>query len=193
MSKQVVIGFDAARERDITNQAAAVSLAFRSLVSVYAEQEVPFSLDVEKALADVSSEVVLGGKRAVSVDKKLELLGINATMLRSQAYALNDACAKFGIEPNQLTESGEIPTKILQAEIKRNCEIVAVGEWAVELAETLNDVAKSMEKWYALMVKGKCNKPSTYAVTQATHNILTAVGDGAYAINPNAFQVYARK
>lgn len=193
MSKQIVIGYNAQAETDITNKANAVSLAFRGLVSAYAEQGVPFSLDVEKALLDVSSEVVLGGKREVSMDKKLDLLGINATMLRSQAHSLDKACFEFGIQADQLTESGEIPTKILQAEIKRNCEIVAVGEWAVELAETLNDVAKSMEKWYALMVREGMNKPNTYSVTTATHDILTAVGDGVYAINPNAFQVYARR
>jgi hypothetical protein len=79
--KTIVIGWNPQAERDITNEANAVSLAFRGLVSAYQEQGVPFSLDVEKALSDVSSEVVLGGSREVSQDKKLELLGINATLL----------------------------------------------------------------------------------------------------------------
>lgn len=192
MKKEIVIGWNRQQETDLTNQAAAVSLAYRRLVAAYQEQEVPFSLDVEQTLLDVSSEVVLGGSREVSMDKKLDLLGINATMLRNQANALNDACTQFGIEANQLTESGEVPSKILKERIKSDCEIVAVGEWAVELAETLNDVAKSMSAFYDLMAKGGCNRPSAYAVTQATHNILYAVGEGVYAINPSAFQIYSR-
>lgn len=190
--KSIVIGWNPQAERDTTNQANAVSLAFRSLVSAYKEQGVEFSLDVEQALLDVSSQVVLGGSREVSQDKKLDLLGINATMLRSQAYALSNACAQFGIEPNQLTESGEVPSKILTAKIKAECEILASGTKGIELAETLNEVGAAMEKFYAFMKAHGMNRPSTFAVTQATHNMLEADGEGTYRINPNAFSLYGR-
>ena len=190
--KTIVIGWNAQAERDITNEANAVSLAFRGLVSAYQEQGVPFSLDVEKALSDVSSEVVLGGSREVSQDKKLELLGINATMLRSQAHSLAKACSEFGIQADQLTESGEVPTKILNAKIKEECEIIAVGDKAVQLAESLNKVIESMEGFYSLMTKNGMNRPNQFSVTQATHNMLEANGEGTYRINPNAFALYSR-
>jgi hypothetical protein len=190
--KSIVIGWNPQAERDIANEANAVSLAFRGLLSAYQEQGVPFSLDVEKALLDVSSEVVLGGSREVSQDKKLELLGINATMLRSQAHALSKACSEFGIQADQLTESGEVPSKILTAKLKAECEILASGEKGIELAETLKDVIDSMEKFYALMVKYGMNRPNQFSVTQATHNMLEADGEGTYRINPNAFALYGR-
>ena len=190
--KTIVIGWNAQAERDITNEANAVSLAFRGLLSAYQEQGVPFSLDVEKALSDVSSEVVLGGSREVSQDKKLELLGINATMLRSQAHSLSKACSEFGIQADQLTESGEVPSKILTAKLKAECEILASGEKGIELAETLKEVSDSMEKFYALMVKYGMNRPNQFSVTQATHNMLEADGEGTYRINPNAFALYGR-
>ena len=190
--KTIVIGWNPQAERDITNQANAVSLAFRGLLSAYNEQGVPFSLDVEKALSDVSSEVVLGGSREVSQDKKLELLGINATMLRSQAHALAKACSEFGIQADQLTESGEVPSKILNAKLKAECEILTSGETGLELAETLMEVSDSMEKFYALMVKYGMNRPNQFSVTQATHNLLEANGEGTYRINPNAFSLYGR-
>lgn len=190
--KSIVIGWNPQAERDITNEANAVSLAFRGLLSAYQEQGVPFSLDVEKALSDVSSEVVLGGSREVSQDKKLDLLGINGSLLRSQAHALSKACSEFGIESNQLTESGEVPTKILNAKIKEECEIIAVGDKAVQLAETLKDVSEAMEKFYAFMVKHGMNRPNQFSVTQATHNMLEANGEGTYRINPNAFALYGR-
>ena len=190
--KTIVIGWNPQAERDITNEANAVSLAFRGLVSAYQEQGVPFSLDVEKALSDVSSEVVLGGSREVSQDKKLELLGINATLLRSQAHSLAKACSEFGIQADQLTELGEVPSKILTAKIKAECEILASGEKGIELAETLKDVIDSMEKFYAFMVKHGMNRPNQFSVTQATHNMLEANGEGTYRINPNAFALYGR-
>lgn len=190
--KTIVIGWNAQAERDITNEANAVSLAFRGLLSAYQEQGVPFSLDVEKALSDVSSEVVLGGSREVSQDKKLELLGINATLLRSQAHSLSKACSEFGIQADQLTESGEVPSKILTAKIKAECEVLASGEKGIELAETLKEVSDSMEKFYALMVRYGMNRPNQFSVTQATHNMLEADGEGTYRINPNAFALYGR-
>jgi len=190
--KTIVIGWNPQAERDITNEANAVSLAFRGLLSAYNEQGVPFSLDVEKALSDVSSEVVLGGSREVSQDKKLELLGINATMLRSQAHSLSKACSEFGIQADQLTELGEVPSKILTAKIKAECEILAVGDKAVQLAETLNKVIESMEGFYSFMTKNGLNRPNQFSVTQATLNMLEANGEGTYRINPNAFQLYSR-
>ena len=58
-------------------------------------------------------------------------------MLRSQAYSLAKACSEFGIQADQLTELGEVPSKILTAKIKAECEILASGEKGIELAETL--------------------------------------------------------
>ena len=190
--KSIVIGWNPQAETDITNRAKAVSLAFRGLLSAYQEQGVPFSLDVEKSLADVSSEVVLGGSREVSQDKKLDLLGINGSLLRSQAHSLSKACSEFGIQADQLTESGEVPTKILNAKIKSECEIIAVGDKAVQLAESLNKVIESMEGFYSLMTKNGMNRPNQFSVTQATHNMLEANGEGTYRINPNAFSLYSR-
>jgi hypothetical protein len=190
--KEIVIGYNPQRERELTAMADTIQKAFNGLVNAYATQGITFSLNVEKALEDVSNEVKIGGEREVPQSKKLELLGINPEVLRSASYQLNKACGELGIEVFTLNPEGAVPSKVLTSIIKEQCEIKASGEKAIALAESLNEVIKSMEAFYAFMVKHQMNRPNSYAISQSTHGMIEADGEGKFRINPNAFSIYSR-
>lgn len=89
---------------------------------------------------------------------------------------------------NEFRQYGRMP--ILWRDILK--EIVASGDKAVELANTLNEVIKSMEAFYAFMAKHQMNRPNPYGLSQTTHGMIEGNGDGKYQINPNAFSIYSR-
>lgn len=190
--KEIVIGYNPQRERELTAMADTIQKAFNGLVSAYITQGMSFSLDVEKALENASNEVKIGGEREIPQSKKLDLLGINPEVLRSASYQLNKACADLGVEVSSLTPEGAVPSKVLTSIIKEECEIKASGEKAIGLAESLNEVIKSMEGFYAFMVKHQMNRPNHYAISQSTHGMIEADGEGKFRINPNAFSIYSR-
>jgi hypothetical protein len=190
--KEIVIGYNPQRERELTSMADTIQKAFNGLVNAYATQGMTFSLNVEKALEEVSNEVKIGGQREIPQSKKLELLGINPEVLHSASYQLNKACGELGVEVFTLTPEGAVPSKVLTSIIKEQCEIKASGEKAIALAESLNEVIKSMEAFYAFMVKHQMNRPNSYAISQSTHGMIEADGEGKFRINPNAFSIYTR-
>lgn len=192
MSKQIVIGYNAQRERELNQMADTIQKAFRGLENAFLTQGLPFSLDVESALADAANEVKLGGSREVSQAKKLDLLGINPELLQSASYQLSKACSDLGVEPSSLNADGSIPSKQLAQLVKEQCEIIATGDRAVELANTLTEVIKSMEGFYAFMQTYGMNLPNAYAISQSTHGMIEGNGEGKYRINPNAFSIYSR-
>jgi hypothetical protein len=192
MSKQIVIGYNAQRERELGQMADTIQKAFRGLENAFLTQGVAFSLDVESALAEAANEVKLGGSREVSQTKKLDLLGINPELLRSASYQLAKACSDLGVEPSSLNADGSVPSKQFSQIVKEQCEIVASGDKAIELANTLNEVIKSMEAFYAFMAKHQMNRPNPYGLSQTTHGMIEGNGDGKYQINPNAFSIYSR-
>jgi hypothetical protein len=95
MSKQIVIGYNAHRERELGQMADTIQKAFRGLENAFLTQGVAFSLDVESALAEAANEVKLGGSREVSQTKKLDLLGINPELLRSASYQTRQSVFRF--------------------------------------------------------------------------------------------------
>lgn len=190
--KEIVIGYNPQRERELTAMADTIQKAFNGLVTAYFTEGIPFNLDVEKALEKAANEVQIGGVRIIPQEKKLDLLGVNPQVLRSASYQLHKACADLGVEVSVLTTEGAVPSKVLTSIIKEQCEIKASGEKAIALAESLNEVIKSMEAFYAFMVKHQMNRPNSYAISQSTHGMVEADGEGKFRINPNAFSIYSR-
>lgn len=63
--KEIVIGYNPQRERELTAMADTIQKAFNGLVNAYATQGMTFSLNVEKALEEVSNEVKIDRKSVV--------------------------------------------------------------------------------------------------------------------------------